>query len=390
MKHLELLNKINYTESVDLCSNLIRFRTVNPPGSELEIVEYISDILHRAGISCEIVNHSLGRASLIARLESTKEEPSIVFCGHLDVVPEGEEKWLYDPYSGKYVDGKIWGRGSSDMKSGIAAMILAAKSLALNNIELKGDLILAFTADEEVDQFGAKELVKSLDKAPVQAIVIPEPSNNRVFIAEKGQLWLEVTTYGMAAHGSMPYLGKNAITMMMMFLDELLKLKIPYNEHPLLGGFTNNIGTIQGGMRTNIVPDRCIVTLDQRTVPGQDSNQIIGQINRLIEDLSTHQPSFSASLRVITDLCPIETDPQTPFVQGFCNVVNAITGISSIPEGVPYTTDAAILVPPLKSAMVICGPGNPNLAHQPNEFVELEKLLNSVKILTLTAAELLT
>ena len=275
------------------------------------------------------------------------------------------------------------------MKSGLAAMILAAKSIALNQKKLKGDLILAFTADEEVDQFGAKELVKSLVKTPVQAIVIPEPSNNRVFIAEKGQLWLEVTTYGKAAHGSMPHLGNNAITMMTMFLDEYSRLHIPYNEHPLLGGFTNNIGTIHGGVGTNIVPDRCVVTLDQRTVPGQDSNQIISQITRLIEALSLSEISFSASLRVITDLCPIETDPQTPFVQGFFTVVNAITGLFPIPDGVPYTTDAAILVPPLKSAMVICGPGNPSLAHQLNEFVELDKLIDSVKIYALTAATFL-
>jgi succinyl-diaminopimelate desuccinylase len=384
-----LLSRMEEAEVVSLCQDLVRFKSVNPPGDELEIAEYVADFLREVGLTVDVVPHTSTRASLVARLKGSGEVPALLYSGHLDVVPVGAEEWLHDPFGGEVVEGKLWGRGSTDMKGGDAAMMVAAKVLASANLHLKGDLLLVFTAGEEVDQFGAKELATRSDLAPVQAVVISEPSYNDIYVAEKGTLWLKVTTHGKAAHGSMPQLGRNAIMMMVALLSGLDQAQVPYEEHPLLDGFTRSIGTIHGGLSTNVVPERCVVTLDQRTVPGQDHRAVLSQVEALISDLSRRLPGFSASVEVVSDLCPVETSPEEPIVQSFRDVVAEVTGERPEPKGAPYSTDAAFLVPPLNAPLIICGPGNPDLAHQPNEYVEVDRLVESTKIFTLAASRFL-
>lgn len=385
----DLLSRVEEAEVVSLCRNLVRFKSVNPPGDELEIAQYVAHVLREAGLTVDVMSHTPTRASLVARLKGSGEVPALVYCGHLDVMPIGHEDWLYDPFRGELVEGKLWGRGSTDMKSGVAAMIMAAKVLASAKIHLKGDLVLVFTADEEVGGLGARELAARPDFAPAQAVVISEPSSNDIYVAEKGQLWLEITTYGKAAHGSMPHLGQNAIMMMVALLSKLQQLGVPYEEHPLLGSFTRSVGTIRGGLRTNVVPDRCVITLDQRTLPGQDHHAVVAQVENLFADLSRQLPDFRASVKVIADLCPVETSPQDPAAQSFCDIVAEVTGERPEPKGAPYTTDAAFLVPSLNAPMIICGPGDPDLAHRPNEYVEVDKLFESTGIFTLAAAQFL-
>ena len=390
MKHHALLNQIEDIEVVNLCRDLVRFRSVNPPGDELEIAEYVASFLRDAGLTVEIVPHSPTRASLVARLSGSGARPALVYCGHLDVVPIGAEEWKHDPFSGDVVGGKLWGRGSSDMKSGLAAMMIAAQVLASAGLPLKGDLVLALTADEEVDGLGAIVLADRHDLAPAQALVIPESTGNGICVAEKGQLWMRLTTYGKATHGSTPHLGQNAITMMMALLSELDQLQIPHERHPLVGGFTRSFGTIHGGLSINIVPERCVVTVDQRTVPGQDHSAVVSQVQTLVNDLSQRVPGFQASVEVISDLPPVATPADDPAVRRFGRVVATVTGERPEPRGVPYATDAASLAPMLQAPLIICGPGSPDLAHQPNECVEIERLSDATKILTLAAAEFLT
>jgi succinyl-diaminopimelate desuccinylase len=369
MQPSEILSKVQDERLLDLCSDLIRLNTVNPPGDELEAAEFLGRILREDGVAVDVVRHTPTRASLVARLQGSGRVPPLVYCGHLDVMPVGEGDWLYDPFAGRSVDGRLWGRGSSDMKSGVAAMIEAARVLVDARLPLKGDLVLLLTSDEEGEGLGAYELAGRADLAPAMALIIPEPTGNDVIVAEKGQLWLEITTHGKAAHGSMPHLGRNAIMMMVCLLSKLEELQVPHVEHPLLGGFTSNVGTMHGGLRTNVVPERCVVTMDLRTVPGQEHRAVLAQVERLISELCTEVAGFSATVRILSDLCPVETSLQDPAVQSFCDVVAAVIGRRPVPRGVPYTTDAPILVPALQAPLIVCGPGDPALAHQPNEYV---------------------
>ena len=156
------------------------------------------------------------------------------------------------------------------MKGGVAALMMALKILADARLPLKGDILFAATAGEETNSLGATAIASRKDLGPVQAILIPEPSGNELYIAEKGAFWVELTTQGKTAHGSMPDLGKNAVLMMVRLIEEFEKLDIPFQSHPLLDGFSRSVNTIAGGVKTNVVPDSCIATIDMRTVPGQD------------------------------------------------------------------------------------------------------------------------
>ncbi len=388
--HEDLLSHIQETEVVSLCRDLVRFKSVNPPGNELEIAEYVAGVLREAGLTVEMVPHTATRASVLARLKGSGEIPALFYTGHLDVVPVGAEEWLHDPFEGKVVEGKLWGRGASDMKGGDAAMIVATKVLAAANLPLKGDLILAFTAGEEGEQLGAAEIAARPDLAPVQAVVVAEPSSNDVYVAEKGAFWLQITTHGKTAHGAMPHLGQNAIIMMVALLSELDSLAASYEEHPLLGGFTRSINTITGGVKTNVVPDQCTVTIDQRTVPGQDHRAILRQVEELIADLGRRLPDFRASVEVINDRIPVASSPEEPVVQRFYDIVAEVAGERPTPKGVNYYTDAVAFAPALNAPMIICGPGEAKLAHQPNEYVEAHKMVEAARIFTLAAAQLLT
>jgi succinyl-diaminopimelate desuccinylase len=187
----------------------------------------------------------------------------------------------------------------------------------------------------------------------------------------------------------MPELGENAVLMMVDLIRELQKLQIPFKEHPMLGGFSMSVNTIQGGMKTNVVPDNCVVTVDMRTVPGQRHEAIVEWVKGMIAELSRRNPSFRASVKVTNDRLPVETSPEEPAVRLFVDIVEELLGDRPTPKGVRYYTDATALVPAFKAPMIICGPGDPKLAHQPNENIVIEKLVQAVKIYTLTAGRFL-
>ena len=236
---------------------------------------------------------------------------------------------------------------------------------------------------------GAYAVAKRTDLGPVGAIVVSEPSSNDLFVAEKGALWVELTTYGQTAHGSMPELGRNAVMMMVALLGELDRLPVSCAEHPLLGTFSRSINTIAGGVKTNVVPDRCVATVDMRTVPGQDHAALLRQIAALSADLSARQPGFRASLTVLNDNIPLTTPPDHPAVARMAGIIEAVTERRPVPQGVRYYSDAVAYVPAFDAPMLICGPGQAGLAHQPNEYVEIDRLVESARILTLAATRLL-
>jgi succinyl-diaminopimelate desuccinylase len=386
----KLFARINAKELTELCCRLVRFKSVNPPGDERAIAAFAADYLREAGLEVELISHGPQRASVLAKLRGQGRKPGLLYSAHLDTVPVGHETWLHDPFSGDVADHKVWGRGSADMKGGMAVIMTMARILAQARLPLEGDLILGLTAGEEVDSLGAMALAGRPNLGPVQAVVVAEPSSNQLYIAEKGALHVEIATYGKTAHGSMPELGRNAVMMMVALLAELERLPIAFDPHPMLGGFTRSINTIAGGIKTNVVPDQCIATVDMRTVPGQNHQDILRRIEELIADFKAKITDFSAGVRILNDRPPITTPPDDPMVHHFTDIITQITGRRPIPKGVRYFTDAVAFVPVLKAPMIICGPGQAGLAHQPNEYVEIDKLVESTRILTLAAVRLLS
>ena len=336
-----------------------------------------------------VPHEEAGRASVVGGLRGTGERPALLFSGHLDTVPAGDN-WQHDILAAEVSDGKIWGLGSTDMKSGVAAMLVAMEAIRRTGVSLQGDLLFAGTAGEEVDSMGAQRLVQQQKLSHVGFMVIGEPTTNRVFTAEKGVLWLELHTKGQTAHGSMPHLGVNAIMHMNTLLQALAAANIPYQKHPLLGDFTMNVATITGGVKTNVVPDACRVTIDTRTVIGQDHQQILDTVRQLIDHLCAEDATFHAEVHTITERVPLDIPFDAPQVQAFVRVRDQVTGQSSVPTAATYATDGSVFVPAYHAPMVICGPGLPEKAHQPNEYVEIARLSEAARIYTLAALDLLT
>jgi len=385
----EMTYTIDETELVRVCGDLIRFNTTNPPGNEQIAAEYVADYLAPLGFASRYLSHGENRRTLVARRKGSGGLPGLVFNGHLDVVPVGEQTWSHPPFAGEVADGKVWGRGSSDMKGGVAAMLVAAKALVQSGAPLRGDLIFTGTAGEEDTMIGAEAIRGADILGDIQAIVISEPTSNSVGTAERGVLWLELTTYGKTAHGSTPHLGQNAVMMLAPLLDDLQRMEIPFTPHPVLGGFTRSINTIHGGVATNVVPDRCVLTIDMRTVPGQDHAAIVRQIEAWLADQERRRPGFRASLAVSRDLPSATTMPDDPAVTRF--VAAATRGMGREPQHavVRFATEAAIFVPAFDVPAIIFGPGDPALAHQPDEFVEIARMVEAARAFAEIAAEFL-
>lgn len=213
---------------VELCRDLVRLRSDNPPGSERAIAEYCASFLDRQGLETRLISHSDTRASALACMRGRQggQKPGLLICSHIDTVPIGAGEWLYDPFGGEIAEGKIWGHGASDMKGGLSAALAAVAVLRAEGATLEGDLWLAMTAGEEVDFLGARAVAELGEEIlPLRAILLPEPSDNQLYIAQKGALWVEVTLTGKTAHGSMPQYGVNALCMAVEVIRRLGQLE---------------------------------------------------------------------------------------------------------------------------------------------------------------------
>src|SRR5579884_185790 len=291
---------------IDLTRDLIQLRSVNPPGDEQPVAELLAGVMESYGLEVEVQVLAENRANVIGRLRGTGTG-HLVLTGHLDVVPPGEQAWRHDPFGGEEEDGRLFGRGSADMKGGVAAMVTAAGLLARDGFKPKADLIVATTAGEEAGMLGAKAMVERASLAGSAYLVVGEPTDLDVFIAEKGVLWVRVKAFGRTAHGSMPHLGANAISVLARLIPPLEEYPFTFDEHPLLGSPTFGANVIRGGNKTNVVPDYAEVELDLRTVPGQDHEDMIAKIRSMAEEAAAEVPGeIRIEVEAFNDKGPVE------------------------------------------------------------------------------------
>jgi succinyl-diaminopimelate desuccinylase len=321
-------------DPVELTQKLVRIDTMNPPGGESPAARLLGDILAPAGFAVSYHEMAPGRAGLLAELKGSGERPPLAMTGHLDTVPLGGAAWSEDPLGGAIKGERLYGRGSSDMKAGVAAMATAALELARLG-ERRAGLLLIFTAGEETGSEGAHQMADSgaLPKE-TGALLVAEPSGNRPFLGHKGALWLEASFRGKSAHGSMPDQGVNAIYKAARAAASLEGLFNDFPPHPKLGRPTVNVGTFAGGTKINMVPDLASFTIDLRTVPCQDHARVQQQVRELL--------GGDAEIKRLTDAPGILTDEDDPWVQGVLGLM-AGAGLSTRPGYVNYFTDACVL-----------------------------------------------
>lgn len=377
--------EIDRDELVELTRQAVRMPTVNPPGDEAALAEALAETARRDGLKTQLLPHGPMRASLAARVCGSGSRPGLILTGHLDVVGPGTRAWRFDPFEGAVADGRIYGRGTCDMKGALAAMIVAARALRRAGAPLAGDLVLAFTAGEEVDSLGAEALAKAGLLSGADALVVGEPTDLQVYVAEKGNLTLEIATAGHTAHASMPELGVSAIYGMADVLAAIESYRFPDAPHPLLGRPTISVGVIRGGVKSNVVPDDCTIDVDVRTLPGQRHERVVADLEDLLADVRRRRPGLEARVTVSLGREAIETGPDQPIVADVVAAVADIVGRRPIPAGVTYATDASLLVPALGIPMAICGPGPREMAHQTDEYVPIDALVQAAQIYSLVA-----
>jgi len=361
-----------YINCLSLTRKLISFNTVNPPGQERDCAEYLARLLEDGGFKVTLYEFSERRTSLIAQIGSYGDKAPICFAGHMDTVPLGGNRWEKDPFSGEVDGDKVFGRGSSDMKGGLAAMVVAALRLA-NISNRKAGITLVCTASEETGCQGAHHLAKLGNVLrEAGALLIGEPTSNYPLVGHKGALWLEVSTSGVTAHGSMPEQGENAIYKAAQVVTKLQAYKFDISPHPLLGAPTLNVGTISGGMNINSVPDRAVIGVDIRTIPDQRNRDVY-------ENLQSYLGQ-EVEIERIVDAGSIMTEPGHEWVQEVFDIMEPFCRKRPVARGVTYFTDASVLTPAFGNPpTLILGPGEPAMAHKLDEFCYVSKIEEAVE-----------
>ncbi len=364
------------TEPLKLARDLLHFNTINPPGMERDCARHLGNLLESAGFNVKYHEFADSRTSVIATIGGKLEKPPICFTGHIDIVPLGMAAWSKDPFTGETDGDRLYGRGSTDMKSGIAAFVIAAIKLA-PHLKNSPGITLVLTASEEVGCEGAKYLAqeKLLDRAG--AIVVAEPTANYPYIGHKGLIWVEIETRGKTAHASMPEKGENAILKMGRVIDALEHFDWQHHCgldcHHVMGKPTMNIATVHGGLNTNSVPDSVKLTVDMRTVPGIDHVHLCHSIESLIGPLGT--------LRKIVETPPLYSEPDE-WIESVFEVATPFIDGRPTPKTIMFSTDGADLKKGYGGTIptVIIGPGEPDLAHQTDEWCSIARLDQSVEI----------
>lgn len=363
------------TES--LLRELVNINTTNPPGNEMDIIKKILEYFPEK-TNYEISDHGENRGSLIITIEGISEE-SIGFFGHIDTVPVTDiESWKYNPFEGKVIDGYMYGRGTTDMKGGVASMIQTALYFIDNEIKPKNTLKFIFTADEESSGLGIRSLKEEGKLEGISEAFICEPSDESLGISEKGALWLDIEVWGVSSHASKPELGLNAIENLLDLVEEL-KTKIDFSiEDKYLGNSTFEITTIKGGVKTNILPEYARATLDIRTVAGVDNNEIIKGLDKIILEREKDS-KLKIKYSIDNNRPPLAIDTNSKLIKDIEKVM------ISLDEEIKYTginfyTDGSLFIPEMKIGFVIMGPGFIDLCHQRDEYTKLSHIDKFTKI----------
>lgn len=360
--------------SIKLLRDLVAIDSVNPslvPGGagEKEIANFVAKEMSAIGMDVELDEVAPGRPNVIGLLESRAPGKTLMLCGHIDTV--GVER-MDQPFDPVERDGKLYGRGSGDMKGGVAAIIDAARIIANSGGLKAGKLILAAVVDEEYASIGAEAVVK---KWGADAAIVTEPTDLVISIGHKGFSWLEILTEGRAAHGSRPLEGRDAILRMGRILSRLHDLDRDLQKrpaHPILGTASLHASQIEGGRELSTYPDRCVLRMERRTISGETSKTALGEVEAILADLSLEDEEFQASVRSMFDRSPYET-PEGHELPDLLESALRDSGTPVRRGGMTYWTDAAVLgqagIP-----SVIFGPGGDGY-HGLEEYVRTDEVL---------------
>jgi len=368
-------------DAIALARALVKIDSRNPtlaPDSqgEGECARFLASVLDDWGFSVELIESIPERPNVVAQL-GPSDAPALMLNGHLDVV--GVQGMVHDPFGAELRDGRIYGRGSADMKGGIAAMCAAAVAAA--DAIADRQILITAVVDEEYDSVGMRALLKEGVRA--DAAIITEPTRLAICPAHRGFVWMEVAFKGRAAHGSRYDIGVDAITHAALVLAELEKLERTRDSglrHNLLGRGSLHASTIRGGVGMSTYPEDCVLAIERRTLPGESTELAIREITDACERVRAIHPQLDARVTLTTAQLPSDVATDAPIVKTLRGALER-EGVAVRIEGLSAWTDAALLNE--AGIPTVCfGPGDIGLAHAPEEFVPVEEIETAQRVLT--------
>lgn len=355
------------------------------PDRESKLVEYIKNLLETESIFVETNEIEPKRPNIYATIEGEDEGLELIFNGHTDTVP-GLDNMDYPPFTPFIKDDAIHGRGASDVKCGIAAMLSAMIAIKRAGYKLKKSVMFAGVIDEEERSKGTEQMVK--DNIVSKYVVVGEPTNLRVAVAHKGMEWIEVSFKGLGTHGSRPYVGINAVYMASEFnrlVYEELEAKILDRKDKLVGPGTINVGNIIGGTDPNVVPSNCKLQIDRRWLPDESVDYIYDEIEDIAKRASK-KFGGEYEIRPMRELTasmkntPHYLDPDDEFVKNALDITEEVTGEKHPARDFQAWSDAGILSNHTNAKCIILGPGNINQAHSNDDFCTVDELMKATEI----------
>jgi succinyl-diaminopimelate desuccinylase len=393
-----LLSFINEDELVELTRDLIKIDSVIRPetgNTEAKVVKFITEWIRRElKLEPEINEVVPGRENIILKIDSGKSGRTLMFEGHTDVVSEGiRSLWKHEPFAAEIEDGRIYGRGSCDMKAGLAVNLLTVKTLLKSGLEFKGKIVLGILCDEEDLMLGVQDFIKQGHADNIDACLVSEPEENQLCISMKGALRIKLNIHGKMAHGAMPLTGINPNTrlawIILAFQEYEESLKEKFGEDEYLGWPSVTFTVIQSPPppeppQLNVMPGEAVAYIDIRTVPGQNHMEIKESLGKILKDLGSQDPDFNVTMDYLADKPVVSMEKDEPIVLLAADVYKDITGKNPVYNGVPGATDGTYLRDIKGIPCLVNGPGPRHIPHQTDEYVEIDELIESLKLYTLT------
>jgi len=371
------------TELTTLLENLIRINSINPDliagaNGETEIAAFIAEWAARAGLEVMVQEAAPGRPNVIVIARGSGGGKNLMLNGHIDTVGLAD---MSDPFGARIEDNKLYGRGAYDMKAGVAASLIAAKRA--RSLQLRGDVIVTAVADEEVASLGTQAICRELHRWRPDAVIVTEPTEMEIAVAHRGFVWFDIETFGVAAHGSRPHLGVDAIAKMGQVLVELEKhdLHLRANPtHPHVGSGSIHASLIQGGQELSSYPAYCKLQVERRTIPGETPDLAQAQLQAILDACARADSAFKAKLTRGLVRDPFEVNEDAPIVQLCQQSVAQITGRPAKIGGVSFWADSA-LFSAAGVQTVLLGPTGFG-AHGSVEWVDLDTVQQCAEVYT--------
>ncbi len=374
--------QINRENLLTLLKDLIHINSVNPslakqgPG-EAEIARYMGTYLKKLGLEVQYQDLGNNRVNVIGILKGTGSGQSLMLNGHTDTV--SVVRMDIDPFTPVQKDGRIYGRGALDMKAGVAAQIMAVQTLLESGTSLEGDVLLTFVADEEYASIGTEAILKGYR---ADAAILCEPTNLELVIAHKGFAWAKIEVFGRAAHGSLAEEGIDAIVKagkVLTALEQLGSTELLQKTHPLLNSPSIHASLISGGIELSTYPDYCKLELERRTLPGEDRNTLIEELQGIIQNIQSQDPQFKADVEVFFTRPAFEISQDQPIVEAINRAYQQIHQKQPLFTGMGGWLESALLAE-VGIPAVIFGPSGEG-AHASVEYVDVESVITTTQVL---------